>query len=346
MTIFAVICAGIFPLIHVGRIWYAWWLFPLPNSNSIWPQFRSPLMWDVFAVSTYFTVSLLFWYMGLIPDLATMRDRARTKIRQLLYGFFALGWTGSNRHWSHYEKAYLLLAGLSTPLVLSVHSVVSFDFAVSQVPGWHTTIFPPYFVAGAIFSGFGMVLTLLLPVRSLCHLEEIITTRHVEFMCKVVLATGSMVGYAYGMEFLIAWYSGNPYELYAFKNRAFGPYWWAYWTMVTCNVISPQLFWFKKIRTNMVAVFVLSIFVNIGMWFERFVIIATSLHRDYMPSNWAYFRPTWVDLWQFIGTFGLFLTLFLLFMRFLPLIAIAEVKGVTPYADPHHPLGGAKGGHH
>ena len=346
MTIFAVICAGIFPLIHVGRIWYAWWLFPLPNSNSIWPQFRSPLMWDVFAVSTYFTVSLLFWYMGLIPDLATMRDRARTRIRQLLYGFFALGWTGSNRHWSHYEKAYLLLAGLSTPLVLSVHSVVSFDFAVSQVPGWHTTIFPPYFVAGAIFSGFGMVLTLLLPVRSLCHLEEIITTRHVEFMCKVVLATGSMVGYAYGMEFLIAWYSGNPYELYAFKNRAFGPYWWAYWTMVTCNVISPQLFWFKKIRTNMVAVFVLSVFVNIGMWFERFVIIATSLHRDYMPSNWAYFRPTWVDLWQFIGTFGLFLTLFLLFMRFLPLIAIAEVKGVTPYADPHHPLGGAKGGHH
>jgi Ni/Fe-hydrogenase subunit HybB-like protein len=346
MTIFAVMCAGIFPLIHVGRIWFAWWLFPLPNANSIWPQFRSPLMWDVFAVSTYFTVSLLFWYMGLIPDLATMRDRAKTKIRQLLYGLFSLGWTGSNRHWSNYEKAYLLLAGLSTPLVLSVHSVVSFDFAVSQVPGWHTTIFPPYFVAGAIFSGFGMVLTLLVPLRSLCHLEDVITTRHVELMCKVIMATGSMVGYAYAMEFFIAWYGGNPYELYAFKNRAFGPYWWAYWSMVTCNVISPQLFWFKKIRTHMVLVFIISIFVNIGMWFERFVIIVTSLHRDYMPANWAYFRPTWVDICQFVGTFGLFLTLFLLFMRFLPMIAISEVKGVTPQADPHHPLGGAKHGGH
>jgi Ni/Fe-hydrogenase subunit HybB-like protein len=347
MTIFAVICAGLFPLIHIGRVWYGWWLLPLPNYNGFWPQFRSPLLWDVFAVSTYFTVSLLFWYMGLIPDLATMRDRAKTKIRQFLYALGSLGWTGSNRHWSNYEKAYLLLAGLSTPLVLSVHSIVSFDFAVSQVPGWHTTIFPPYFVAGAIFSGFGMVLTLLVPLRTLCHLEEVITKRHVELMCKVTLATGSMVGYAYGMEFFIAWYSGNPYELYAFKNRAFGPYWWAYWTMVTCNVISPQLFWFKKIRTNMVIVFILSIFVNIGMWFERFVIIVTSLHRDYMPSNWAYFIPTWVDVFTFIGTIGLFLTLFLLFMRFLPMIAIAEVKGVTYQADPHHPLGGAKpGGHH
>jgi molybdopterin-containing oxidoreductase family membrane subunit len=347
MTIFAVICAGLFPLIHVGRVWLGWWLLPLPNANSIWPQFRSPLLWDVFAVSTYFTVSLLFWYMGLIPDLAVMRDRAKTKIRQLLYGLGALGWTGSNRHWSNYEKAYLLLAGLSTPLVLSVHSIVSFDFAVSQVPGWHTTIFPPYFVAGAVFSGFGMVLTLLVPLRSMCHLEDVITTRHVELMGKVVLATGSMVGYAYGMEFFIAWYGGNPYELYAFKNRAFGPYWWAYWIMVTCNVVSPQLFWFKKIRTNMVYVFILSIFVNIGMWFERFVIIVTSLHRDYLPANWAYFTPTWVDIWTLVGTFGLFMTLFLLFMRFLPMIAISEVKGVTPQADPHHPLGGAKhGGHH
>ena len=346
MTIFAVICAGLFPLIHIGRIWYGWWLLPLPNANSIWPQFRSPLLWDVFAVSTYFTVSLLFWYMGLIPDLATMRDRAKNKIRQFAYGFFALGWTGSNRHWSNYEKAYLLLAGLSTPLVLSVHSIVSFDFAVSQVPGWHTTIFPPYFVAGAIFSGFGMVLTLLIPLRTLCHLEEVVTVRHVEFMCKVTLATGSIVGYAYSMEFFIAWYGGNPYELYAFKNRAFGPYWWAYWTMVSCNVICPQLFWFRKVRTNMLVVFILSIFVNIGMWFERFVIIVTSLHRDYMPSNWGYFKPTWVDVWQFIGTFGLFLTLFLLFMRFLPMIAIAEVKGVTPQADPHHPLGRAKGERH
>ena len=345
MTIFAVICAGLFPLIHIGRVWFGWWLLPLPNYNAFWPQFRSPLLWDVFAVSTYFTVSLLFWYMGLIPDLATMRDRAKTKIRQFLYGLGALGWTGSNRHWSNYEKAYLLLAGLSTPLVLSVHSIVSFDFAVSQVPGWHTTIFPPYFVAGAIFSGFGMVLTLLVPLRSLCHLEEIITVRHVELMCKVIMATGSMVGYAYGMEFFIAWYGGNPYELYAFKNRAFGPYWWAYWAMITCNVISPHVFWFKWSRTNMVFVFIVSIVVNIGMWFERFVIIVTSLHRDYMPSNWAYFVPTWVDIWTFIGTFGLFLTLFLLFMRFLPMIAIAEVKGVTPQADPHHPLGGAKGAH-
>jgi molybdopterin-containing oxidoreductase family membrane subunit len=346
MTIFAVMCAGIFPLIHIGRIWLGWWLLPLPNANSIWPQFRSPLLWDVFAVSTYFTVSLLFWYMGLIPDLAVMRDRAKSKIRQVLYGIGALGWTGSNRHWSNYEKAYLLLAGLSTPLVLSVHSIVSFDFAVSQLPGWHTTIFPPYFVAGAIFSGFGMVLTLMLPMRTLCHLEEIITVRHIELMGKVILATGSIVGYAYGMEFFIAWYGGNPYELYAFKNRAFGPYWWAYWTMVSCNVISPQLFWFKAVRQNMVIVFILSIFVNIGMWFERFVIIVTSLHRDYMPSNWAIYSPTWVDIWQFIGTFGLFMTLYLLFMRFLPAIAIGEVKGVTPQADPHHPLGGAKGGHH
>ena len=347
MTLFAVACAGIFPLIHVGRIWYAWWLFPLPNANSIWPQFRSPLLWDVFAVSTYGTVSLLFWYTGLVPDLATMRDRATTKLRKFTYGFFALGWTGSNRHWSNYEKAYLLLAGLSTPLVLSVHSIVSFDFAVSQVPGWHTTIFPPYFVAGAVFSGFGMVLTLLIPLRTICKLEDIITTKHVDMMCKVILATGSIVGYAYGMEFFIAWYGGNPYELYAFQNRAFGPYWWAYWSMISCNVICPHLFWFKWCRRNMVFVFIVSIFVNIGMWFERFVIIVTSLHRDYLPSNWGYFTPTWVDITTFIGSFGLFFTLFLLFMRFLPMIAISEVKGVTPQADPHHPLGGAKsGGHH
>jgi molybdopterin-containing oxidoreductase family membrane subunit len=287
-----------------------------------------------------------------------MRDRATSKVRQFLYGFFALGWTGSNRGWNHYEKAYLLLAGLSTALVLSVHSIVSYDFAVSQLPGWHTTIFPPYFVAGAIFSGFGMVLTLLVPLRTLCHLEEIITKRHIELMCKVVLATGSVVGYAYAMEFFIAWYSGNPYERFLFiHNRAAdpfilgpllgvkpAPYWWAYWTMITCNVILPQLFWFKKIRATMVAVFILSITVNIGMWFERFVIIVTSLHRDYNPSIWAYFSPTWVDIWTFIGTFGLFLTLFMLFLRFLPMIAISEVKGVTPQANPHHPLGGARHG--
>ena len=350
MTLFAVACAGIFPVIHTGRVWFALYpgyLIPVPNANGIWPQFRSPLLWDVFAVSTYGTVSLLFWYVGLIPDLATMRDRAKTKVRKFFYSLFALGWTGGNRQWWNYEKAYLILAGISTPLVLSVHSIVSFDFAVSQVPGWHTTIFPPYFVAGAIFSGFGMVLTLVVPLRTLCHLEEIVTVKHVELMGKVILATGSIVGYAYGMEFFIAWYGGNPYEKYAFMNRAFGPYWWSYWSMITCNVITPHLFWFKKVRQNMVIVFIISIFVNIGMWFERFVIIVTSLHRDYLPSSWGYFRPSWVDICTFIGSFGLFMTLFLLFIRFLPMIAISEVKGVTPQADPHHPLGGAKnGGHH
>ena len=357
MTIFAVMCAGIFPAIHVGRIWYDWWLFPIPNANSIWPQFRSPLLWDVFAVSTYFTVSVLFWYMGLIPDLATMRDRfrkvagkvvvpaarLRNKAAQVFYGLFSLGWTGSSRHWRNYEKAYLLLAGLSTPLVLSVHSIVSFDFAVSQLPGWHTTIFPPYFVAGAVFSGFGMVLTLMIPLRSLYRgMDEIVTTRHLEFMCKVTLTTGSIVGYAYGMEFFIAYYGGNPYELYAFKNRAFGDYYWSYWVMVSCNVISPHLFWFKWCRTTPWFIWVVSILVNIGMWMERFVIVVTSLHNDYMPGNWGYYTPTWVDVMTYIGTLGFFMTLFLLFCRFLPLVAISEVKGVTPFADPHHPLGGAK----
>ena len=361
MTIFAVMCARIFPAMHVGRVWFDWWLFPVPNIQSIWPQFRSPLMWDVFAVSTYFTVSVLFWYVGLVPDLAVLRDRAVTKVRKFCYGLFALGWTNSNRHWSNYEKAYLILAGLSTPLVLSVHSIVSLDFAVSQLPGWHTTIFPPYFVAGAIFSGFGMVLTLLIPLRKLCKLEDIITMRHIDVMCKVTLATGSIVGYAYGMELFIAWYSGNPNERFVFlENRAAdpfiiskifhckpAPYWWAYWSMITCNVFVPQLFWFKKIRSSIFVVFVMSILVNIGMWFERFVIVVTSLHREFIPSNWDYFKPTWVDICTYLGTFGLFFTCFLLFIRFLPLVAICEVKGVTPHADPHHPLGGAKpGGHH
>jgi Ni/Fe-hydrogenase subunit HybB-like protein len=344
MTIFAVMCAGIYPALHVGRAWFDWWLFPIPTSNAIWPQFRSPLMWDVFAVSTYFTVSLLFWYVGLVPDLAVMRDRARTRIRKFLYGLFALGWTGSNRHWSNYEKAYLILAGLATPLVLSVHSIVSLDFAVSQLPGWHTTIFPPYFVAGAIFSGFGMVLTLLIPLRKLCKLEDIITVRHIDLMCKVTLATGCIVAYAYGMEFFIAWYSGAPYERYAFINRAIGPFAWGFWIMVTCNVLVPQLFWFKKIRNHLLIVWILSILVNIGMWFERFVIIVISLHRDFLPSSWGYYLPTWVDVMTFVGTFGLFFTMFLLFMRFLPMVAISEVKGVTPQADPHHPAGGAKEG--
>ncbi|HZR18320.1 MAG TPA: NrfD/PsrC family molybdoenzyme membrane anchor subunit [Verrucomicrobiae bacterium] len=342
MTIFAVMCAGIYPAMHVGRVWYDWWLFPIPNTNSIWPQFRSPLMWDVFAVSTYFTVSVLFWYMGLVPDLAVMRDRAKTRLRQFFYGLFALGWTGSNRHWSNYEKAYLILAGLSTPLVLSVHSIVSLDFSVSQLPGWHTTIFPPYFVAGAVFSGFGMVLTLLIPLRSIFKLEDLITMRHIDLMCKVTLATGSIVGYAYAMEFFIAWYSGNPGERFHFLNRALGPYQWAWIPMISCNVLFPQLFWFRKVRHNLVAVFILSIVVNVGMWFERFVIIVVSLHRDFLPSSWNYYYPTWVDICTYVGTFGLFFTMFLLFIRFLPMIAISEVKGVTPQSDPHHPLGGAK----
>ncbi|MEW6305356.1 MAG: NrfD/PsrC family molybdoenzyme membrane anchor subunit [Verrucomicrobiota bacterium] len=346
MTIFAVMCAGIYPGLHVGRVWFDWYLFPIPNSNIIWPQFRSPLMWDVFAVSTYFTVSVLFWYMGLIPDLAVMRDRAKTKIRKFFYGLFSLGWTGANRHWSNYEKAYLILAGLSTPLVLSVHSIVSLDFAVSQLPGWHTTIFPPYFVAGAVFSGFGMVLTLLIPLRSMCKLEDIITIRHIDLMCKVTLATGTIVGYAYIMELFIAWYGGNPYERYAFLNRIAGPYAWGYWIMMCCNVIVPQLFWIKWCRTNLIFVFIMSILVNVGMWFERFVIIVISLHREFLPGNWGYFSPTWVDVCTYLGTFGLFFTMFLLFLKFVPMIAISEVKGVTPQADPHHPLGGAKGGHH
>ncbi|MSU59390.1 MAG: hydrogenase [Pedosphaera sp.] len=346
MTIFAVMCAGIYPGMHVGRVWFDWWLFPIPTYQGLWPQFRSPLMWDVFAVSTYFTVSVLFWYVGLIPDLATLRDRAKSKIRQFLYGLGALGWTGSNRHWSNYEKAYLILAGVSTPLVLSVHSIVSLDFAVSQLPGWHTTIFPPYFVAGAVFSGFGMVLTLLIPLRSMCKLEDIITMRHVDVMCKVTLATGSIVGYAYAMEFFIAWYSGSAVERFAFINRAMGPYWWGYWIMVTCNVVVPQLFWFPKIRRSLLVVFVLSILVNVGMWFERFVIVVISLHREFLPSNWDYFKPTWVDIMTYLGTFGLFFTCFLLFMRFLPMIAVSEVKGVTAQADPHHPAAKGNGGGH
>ena len=335
MTLFAVAAALIYPGFHVGRIWLAYWLLPIPNQMAIWPNFKSPLLWDVFAVSTYGTVSALFWFVGLVPDLATLRDRATTKSRRIAYGIFAMGWRGSHRHWLNYEKAYMILAGLSTPLVLSVHTIVSFDFATSIMPGWHTTIFPPYFVAGAVFSGFAMVVSLMVLVRKAYGLEHLITLRHLENMNKIILATGSMVGYAYAMEFFIAWYSGNVYERYAFINRAFGPYAWAYWTMVSCNVITPQLFWFRKIRTSIPAMFALSIFVNIGMWFERFVIIASSLHRDYIPSSWGYFRPQIVDITTFIGTFGLFFTLFLVFIRFLPGIAISEVKGVLPIADPH-----------
>ncbi len=342
MTIFAVCCAGLFPLFHVGRVWWAWWLFPLPNANAIWPQFRSPLLWDVFAVSTYATVSTLFWYMGMIPDLATLRDRAKSKAKQIFYGLFSMGWRGSNRHWQNYEMAYLLLAALSTPLVLSVHTIVSFDFAVSLIPGWHTTIFPPYFVAGAIFSGFGMVLTLMLPLRAIYKLDDLITQYHIDCMCKITLATGSIVGYAYAMEFFIAWYGANPYEGFAFINRAFGHYAWAYWIMISCNVITPQLFWFRKIRENTTLVWILSIFVNVGMWFERFVIIVTSLARDFLPSSWGYYSPSVVELFTFFGTFGVFSVLFLLFLRFLPLMAMAEIKAVSPQADPH----AGHGAHH
>jgi len=335
MTIFAVICALVFPGIHVGRVWVAYWMFPIPNQMGMWPQFRSPLLWDVFAVSVYFTVSLMFWYVGMIPDLATLRDRSSKKIRQKVMGVLAMGWTGSNRHWRNYEKAYLLLAALATPLVLSVHSVVSFDFAVSIVPGWHTTIFPPYFVAGAIFSGFAMVVTLLVISRKVFGIENIITIKHLERMNIIILLTGSMVGFAYITEFFIAWYSGVQYEQYAFINRAFGPYAWAYWTMMSCNLLVPQLFWFKKLRRSIVVMFVISIFVNIGMWFERFVIVVTSLHRDYLPSSWDYYTPTAVDVLTFVGTFGLFFTFFLLFLRFLPMVAVSEVKGITPQANPH-----------
>jgi molybdopterin-containing oxidoreductase family membrane subunit len=334
MTIFAVICAGTFPGIHIGRVWLTYWLFPIPTEHlALWPNFRSPLCWDVFAVGTYFTVSLLFWYMGMVPDLATLRDRSKTRLRKIFYGVLSLGWSGSARHWQRYESAYTILAALSTPLVLSVHTIVSFDFAISQLPGWHTTIFPPYFVAGAIFSGFAMVVTLLVPARELFGLKNIITVRHIENMNKIIMATGMMVGTAYSIEFFIAWYSGNPYEQFTFMNRALGPYWWAYLTMFTCNVFVPQLFWFKKIRTSMLWSVIICLLVNVGMWFERFVIVMT-LHRDFLPSSWGYFAPTWVDFGMLIGSFALFTTLFLLFCRFLPIVAMSEVKGTMRHL--HH----------
>ena len=351
MTLFAVACALVFPTFHVGRVWAIYYTLPIPNQMAMWPQFKSPLLWDVFAVSIYGTVSLLFWYVGLIPDLATLRDRAAKAGRTLkarIMGFFSLGWTGSNRNWRHYERAYLILAGLATPLVLSVHSVVSFDFAVSIVPGWHTTIFPPYFVAGAIFSGFAMVQTLMIVARKVYDLENLITDDHIEKMNIVILVTGTVVGFAYITEFFMAWYSGVVYEQYAFINRATGPYWWAYWIMMSCNLIFPQLFWKKSFRRNIALTFAISITTNIGMWFERFVITITSLHRDFLPSSWDYYSPTAWDALLFLGTFGLFFTLFLLFLRFVPMVAIAEVKGVMPQADPHfyhHSGDGAGDGH-
>jgi len=330
MTIFAVICAAIWPIVHMGRPWLgAYWALPLPNTfGSLWVNFNSPLMWDVFAISTYFSVSLVFWYIGLVPDFATIRDRAVTRFGRIFYGALSLGWTGGAKAWMHYEAVSLILAGLSTPLVLSVHTIVSFDFATSVIPGWHTTIFPPYFVAGAIFSGFAMVLTLMLVTRKVYGLQHYITLEHIEMMNLIVMITGSVVGIAYLTEFFIAWYSGVQYEQYAFINRATGQYWWAYWMMMSCNVISPQMFWIKKVRTNLVMTFVLSIVVNVGMWFERFVIIVTSLHRDYLPSSWGYFTPSIHDIMCYVFTFGLFFTLFFLFAKFFPVINMAEVKSV------------------
>ena len=336
MTIFAVGCAGIYPGLHVGRPWMAYWLFPYPNQMAMWPQFRSPLMWDVFAVSTYASVSMLFWYVGMVPDLATLRDRCRNKIGQSIYGVLSLGWTGSSRHWWRFEKMYLLLAALATPLVLSVHSVVSFDFAVSQLAGWHTTIFPPYFVAGAVFGGFAMVLTLAIPAREWFGLKGLITPRHIDNMCKVMLATGLIVGYAYVTEFFIAWYSGVPYEQFTFFNRPVGNYMWAFWTMIACNLVFPQLLWVPKFRKNYVVVLFVAMCINIGMWFERCVIIITSLTRDFLPSSWADFSPTWVDMAMFFGTFGFFLSNMLLFIKFGPIIAMAEVKTVMPQAHVGH----------
>lgn len=343
MTIFAVMTAGIFPLIHTGRPWLAGYLLPYPNQHHLWVNFVSPLLWDVFAVSTYFSVSFVFWYMGLIPDFATMRDKIKnsdivSKIKKTAYSVLSLGWRFSNRHWSNYELMYLILAGFATPLVLSVHTIVSFDFAVSVVPGWHTTIFPPYFVAGAIFSGFAMVQNALIFIRKIFDIQHIITLKTLENMNKVILLTGTMVGYAYAMEFFIAWYSGHHAEQFAFINRAFGPYVWAYWIMVSCNVLFPQLFWFKKFRTSIPIMFVIAVFVNVGMWFERFVITVTSLSRDFLPSSWAYYTPTLTDFGILIGSFGLFFTLLLLFTRTMPVVSIAEVKAVVSGAQPnHHP---------
>lgn len=329
MTIFAVMCAGIFPLIHLGRLPLSFFIFPYPNTRELWVNFNSPLLWDVFAIATYLLVSILFWYMGLIPDLGTIRDRMKTGWKKKAYNFFSFGWKGSARHWQRHESMSLILAGLAAPLVLSVHTIVSFDFATSVIPGWHTTIFPPYFVSGAVFSGFAMVLTLMIVTRKALNLQEYITVGHVESMNKVIIATGSIVGIAYITELFIAWYSGVEYERYAFMNRALGPYAWAYWIMMTCNVISPQLLWIKKLRRNLTFTFILSIFINIGMWFERFVIVVTSLHRDYLPSSWAMYKPTWVEVAIFLGTFGLFFTLFFLFIRVFPVIAIAEVKTIA-----------------
>src|ERR1041384_7995615 len=338
MTLFAVASAGLYPALHTGRPWYDFWLFPYPNTMGLWPQFRSPLMWDVFAVSTYGTVSALFWFTGLVPDMATLRDRAKSKTWQVIFGMLALGWRGSARHWQRYEMAYLLLAGISTPLVLSVHSVVSFDFAVSVLPGWHATIFPPYFVAGAIYSGFAMVMTLAIPLRKFYGLEDFITMRHIHNMTKVMLATGMIVAYGYANEAFFAWFSSNKYEAFMMLNRMTGPYAVFYWSLIAINAVMIQLFWFRKIRENIPLLFILSLLVNVGMWLERFIIIVTSLHRDFLPSSWDMYYPTRWDFAMFTGTIGLFFSLFFLFVRFLPAIAIFEMRTIVPEAKlkQHH----------
>jgi len=339
MTLFAVMCAGMFPVLHTGRPWLAFWMLPYPNTMSLWPQFRSPLLWDVFAVSTYLTISAVFWFVGLLPDLATLRDTSKKRYQQVIYGMLSMGWRGSARHWQRYEKASLLLAGLATPLVVSVHTVVSFDFAVSIIPGWHTTIFPPYFVAGAIYSGFAMVLTLMIPVRQFYGLDDIITLRHLNNMAKVTLATALIVGYGYVMEAFFGYFSADKYERFMIWNRMTGPYAIFYWCLILCNIITPQFLWSKKIRTSPGILWVVSIIVNIGMWLERFVIVVTSLHRDFLPSSWGYYAPTIWDWAVYVGTIGLFMTLIFLFVRVLPMITIFELRMILPAAEVHEPKG-------
>jgi len=335
MTLFAVACAGLFPLLHMGRPGYFYWLVPYPDTMGLWPQFRSPLVWDVFAVTTYLLVSLMFWFIGLIPDLATLRDRSQSRIGRVVYGVLAMGWRGSAMHWHRYETAYLLLAGLATPLVISVHTVVSLDFAVGIIPGWHTTIFPPYFVAGAIYSGFAMVLTLAIPIRAIYGLEDFITQRHLENMAKVMIATGLIVAYGYMMEAFMAWYSANPYESFMMWNRMTGPYWYTYWALIACNIAIPQALWLRPVRTNAKALFVVAIIVNVGMWLERYVIVATSLSRDFLPSSWGRYSGTIWDWSMYVGTIGLFLALLFLFIRFLPMISIFEMRTLLPQAEVH-----------
>jgi Ni/Fe-hydrogenase subunit HybB-like protein len=333
MTLFAVACAGLFPLLHMGRPWFFYWLFPYPSTMKVWPQFRSPLVWDCFAVSTYFTVSLLFWYVGMIPDMATLRDKARNRFAQIVYGVLAMGWRGSARHWRRHEMAYLILAGLATPLVVSVHTVVSFDFCIANLPGWHSTIFPPYFVAGAIYSGFAMVLVLAIPLRYFYGLQDFITERHLQNMAKVMLATGLIVAYGYGIEAFMAWYSGNQYEMFSQSNRMTGPYAWSYWVLIACNVVIPQILWWKRARNNVPTLFAVALIVLLGMWLERFVIIITSLHRDFLPSSWGMYSPTFWDWATLIGSIGLFFALLFLFLRLLPAISMSEMRELVPEAQ-------------